>query len=791
MPATSIQPWRPKPAKAITALAIVATALSGAGMTLANDAPSPQRSGLIAAGDIAELLLQFDLNQQGMDDTVLLLKGKGGDLYATAEDLKRWRLRQPEVTPLTHNNEPFYPLKAITGLSYQLDETRLTVTVTAPAQAFLPNTFNETNKPATLVVKPGLGGFLNYDLLAEHATGQTRSSGLFEAGVFNGFGVGVASFVANSGSTGDSDRRLIRLETTWTKDLPDRLTSVRLGDAISRAGAWGRSVRFGGIQYGTNFAVQPGFVALPLQSIGGQAALPSTVDVYVNNVLSSRKEVAPGPFSITNVPVVTGQGDVRVVVRDLLGREQVISVPFYASASLLAKGLHDFSYEAGAERRNFGTDSNDYGRAFAAATHRFGFTEWLTGEVHAEAQLERQTVGLGTVMLAPSVGVFSVAAAASRGRQGNGGLISLGFERQASPVSLGVHTQLASPRFTQLGLEPGMPAPRLLSSVNVGMALPGTGSLGLAYVYLDNRDGHPTQLASASYGTQLGRFGFISLAVSKTLHQPGGLIVGLNWTLPLGERTTTSVNLTQQQGRTDVQAQVQQGLPPGDGFGYSARASQLGTWDVALNAQNRAGTYLLEAAGDRGQAGVRMGVSGGIAVLDGLHPSRRITDSFAVVKVPDFPNVRIYADNQLVAKTNPGGDALIPRLRAYEKNAISLEQLDLPFDAKVGSLSLEAVPYFRSGMVLEFPVTHARDALLTLKLENGSDLPAGATVQIAGQKEAFPVGNDGVVYLTGLAAQNRLHASWLGKSCDITVPFAPGTEPLPDLGIFVCKGVQP
>ncbi len=104
----------------------------------------------------------------------------------------------------------------------------------------------------------------------------------------------------------------------------------------------------------------------------------------------------------------------RVVVRDLLGREQVISVPFYASASLLAKGLHDFSYEAGAERRNFGTDSNDYGRAFAAATHRLGFTDWLTGEVHAESQLERQTVGLGTVMLAPSVGVFSAAAAASR-----------------------------------------------------------------------------------------------------------------------------------------------------------------------------------------------------------------------------------------------------------------------------------------------------------------------------------------------------------------------------------------
>lgn len=182
-------------------------------MTLANDAPAPSRT---AASDAAELLLQFDLNQQGLDDTVLLLKTKGGELYASAEDLKRWRLRQPEATPLAHNNEVFYPLKAITGLSYQLDETLLTVAVTAPAQAFLPNAFDEANKPVALSLKPGFGGFLNYDLLAEHATGQTRSSGLFEAGVFNGLGVGVASFVANSG---DTDHRLIRLETTWTKEI--------------------------------------------------------------------------------------------------------------------------------------------------------------------------------------------------------------------------------------------------------------------------------------------------------------------------------------------------------------------------------------------------------------------------------------------------------------------------------------------------------------------------------------------------------------------------------------------
>jgi outer membrane usher protein len=766
---------------------MLAASVARAGMTFPNDLPGSPAAHQIVAESPEEMLLQLDLNKQDLDETVLLLRGKDGTVYAAASDLKRWRLQTPDVTPLMHNNEAFYPLKAIADLSYQIDEAHLTIAVTAPAGAFLPSAFDEASKPPALAAKPGLGGFFNYDLYAERSSGLTHQSGLFEAGIFNGLGVGVGSFLVNGD---DVSRRFTRLETTWTKDFPERLASLRLGDSINDAGMWGRSVRFGGIQYGTNFGVQPGFVALPLQSIGGQAALPSTVELYVNNVLSGTKEVAPGPFSITNVPVVTGQGNVRLVVRDVLGREQVITQPFYASARLLAQGLHDYSYELGGVRENYGIDSNDYVQPFVAATHRLGLTERFTGEVHAEAQAERQTLGFGAVLLAPSLGTFNAAIAASHSRDGVGGLLLLGFERQASPVSLGVHAQMTSSRFTQLGLESGMPAPRLLANVNMGVAIPRNGSLGLAYVYLDDRDGHPTQLASATYSTELGNLGFVSLSVSKALNQSGSLSVGLFWTKPMGQRTTSSVNVTRQQNRTDVLTQLQRGLPQGDGIGYSIEQGDRRTWDVELNAQNRIGSYMLEGASHEGQTGMRLDISGGVAILDGIHLTRRITDSFAVVKVPDFPNVRVYADNQLVGKTGAGGEALVPRLRAFEKNSISIEQMDLPFDAKVGTLSMDAVPRFRSGMVLEFPVSHAHDAVLTLALDDGSRLPVGATVKVDGQAQDFPVGHDGVVYLTGLSALNRLHAGWRGQHCDVEVPFPAGAEPLPDLGTFVCKGVR-
>ena len=90
-----------------------------------------------------------------------------------------------------------------------------------------------------------------------------------------------------------------------------------------------------------------------------------------------------------------------MVVRDILGREQVITQPFFTSSRLLKQGLQSYSYELGFVRRNFGIDSNNYGRLMAVGTHRLGFTEKFTGEVHGELLGNQQSVGLGGVFLSP------------------------------------------------------------------------------------------------------------------------------------------------------------------------------------------------------------------------------------------------------------------------------------------------------------------------------------------------------------------------------------------------------
>tara|TARA_B100001142_G_C14240689_1_gene619247 strand:- start:378 stop:1055 length:678 start_codon:yes stop_codon:yes gene_type:complete len=215
-----------------------------------------------------------------------------------------------------------------------------------------------------------------------------------------------------------------------------------------------------------------------------------------------------------------------------------------------------------------------------------------------------------------------------------------------------------------------------------------------------------------------------------------------------------------------------------------------------LNLQNQIGTYTLGAAQSNGQESFRASVNGGVAFIGGsAYLSRRITDSFAVVEVPDYSGVGIYADNQLVARTNTNGSALLPRIRPYQKNLVRIEQADLPLDAKIDRIQLNAVPNFRSGLLLKFPIKRSRGALINVVLENGEPLPAGALAEILRKNvegnEVFPAGMGGELYLTGLTSSNRLRVTWLKQSCEFVLTFPESTEPLPYLGTYTCIRVEP
>jgi outer membrane usher protein len=738
-----------------------------------------------------ELWLAVSINRQ--DPVVTLLLRANGRLFARRGDFERWRLRLPQTMPLWHGGEAYYALDALPGIVRELDASSQTLAIQAPAALFSPTSrFSRASLPAPTLSPPG--AFLNYDFVAQRIMGQTHLDGLIELGAFNGAGVGTATALARDL---EGRARLIRLETTWTRDAPGALASLRAGDAVSRSGAWSLPVRFGGVQWATNFAVRPGFVTFPLPAMSGESALPSTVDLFINDALRGRETLPPGPFTLPSLPVITGEGELRVVVRDLLGREQMLSERYYASPRLLRPGLTDFAYQAGFLRSNFGIESNDYGHAFAATAYRTGLSERFTGELSAELLREQQTAGASGTFLWNQLGVFTLSAAGSHSDRGNGALSSVEFERQSRSFSMNLRTQAASADFAQLGMPPELRAPIRISEARAGFPVPGAGTVGLGYVERQHRDRPDVRLANLSYQMKVGPGSLLFSAFR--LESIDGMrrterALAVTFTMPLDARTSASAGAVHQAGRGYGTIQVQRNLPAGEGMGYRLLA-RSGTGELVqggVSVQSAIGTYTAEAANSQSDMAYRLGATGGLAWLDGrAFLMRRLSDSFALVRVGEYAGVQVYADNQPVARTDAQGSALVPRLRAYDRNLLRIEQADLPLDTEIGAIEREAVPYYRSGLVVSFPVRPARGALLRLVLENGKTPPPGAQVRIEDGTESFPVGLNGEVYLTGLAATHRARAEWNGRRCAFEVSAPQNGEPVPHLGTVLCREELP
>jgi outer membrane usher protein len=760
-----------------------------------------------AANTVKELLLQVDINHQGLKDATILLQRGSAELLASSEDLRRWRLRTPDASPEMLRGVAYYPLLAIAGLKYRLDQTTQTLAIDAPPDAFDTSDFSASQVAIPNPTLPTLGGYFNYDLQATNSGGTNQESGLFEIGVFGPYGVLLGNFL---GQTGGDQHKLTRLETTFTHDDPAALTSLRIGDATTAPGAWGRSVRFGGIQYATNFATQPGFITLPLLGATGTAALPSTVDVYVNNVLSAHRDVAPGPFDVNSLPPVTGTGQVRVVVTDLLGRQQSVVQSFYSSTDLLRPGLQNFSYSAGVLRENFGIASNDYGPWFGQASYRRGLTDSLTGELRAEvSQGSQVTLGGAASFLLPGLlGEVNVGAAGSHNDQGNGALTLLGYQFQGSQLSFGFQSQWTTPRFALLGADSASPVPKLLTSAFAGLNLANYGSLTASYV-LENPQQNTaattlvtttvpvaeplTRTEVATLGYSIGIFDRATLSVTYSSALSGDrtrqLSIGI--IVPLDSQTSASGTFNKSSGQNkeqDFTAQVQRSLPLGDGYGYRVLATDRGNLQAEAAIQTEFGTFGVGAARFEGANSYRGGVAGGIGMVGGrAFISRPITDSFALVDVADYAHVQVFQDNQPVGRTRDDGLLLLTRLRSYDTNPIRIDPLDLAFDAQIDNLSLNIVPYYRSGVYAAFEVKRSNGALMKVVRDDGKPLTVGSILRVNGIDQEFSVGFGGAAYLTGLRDTNRVRGQVDGKPCEFDVQFKITADPLPNLGTFVCR----
>ena len=772
-----------------------------------------------------EAVLELTVNGALSGDNFLVLRDVGGGLWLAESDFARLRLHIPHVSPHTTGAGRYFPLAAISGVKVFYDDARAAASITASPAAFESTNVNFAGGQRPPLSRGATGAFLNYEISGQRGqySAADVASLYTELGFFSPAGVlmNTAVDMATQGTY-----TLVRLETTFTHDFPDSLQTLRLGDTISVPGSWAQAVRFGGLQWGSNYGIRPDLVTTPLLAASGAAVVPSTVEVFVNGKAVGVSEVPAGPFVVNQVPALTGSGEVNIVVRNALGQAQIISVPFYSAAVMLQPGLSLYDIDVGALREDFGLSSNNYGPLLGSATWRRGLTSTLTGETHAEAV--RQGPYAAGINVAQALDHWAVVTAdfAFGGQPANAGLVAnpglianpgsvanaslsaspqlpavfapqassgtyeaLGIQHVDRHLSLVLQAQHASLGFRDVGDVGGVPQPTQRFLAQAGWNMGRMGSVQAAFVSQKNSNDAHQQAIGLTYQVSAGR-GSLSVSASRTTGETQDNSLYLFYTLPLGSRrnTSTSVRYDSQQPapKAALVQSLQQSLPLGAGDGYLLAAGTDGSYNAEYTRRTDALTVDVAAARYLDMSAQRAAVNGGLILLGGeLRAIRTVNDSFAMVDVGGIPGMTVYFNNQPVGRTDEHGLALVPTVLSFQVNRVSIDPLQLPLDATASDTQVQFVPPYRSGTLVHLPVKRVRSGIFKLRRTDGSVVPAGAVVRFVG--EEFPVGLEGLTYITNYDHGTTGEAHWTGGHCRFRLPPPPAGEPQPDMGVIACR----
>ena len=767
------------------------------------------------------LYLDVSINGQPTQ-TVVSFYQLGSRLYADLEDLRQLGLETRELQTLPGlksirldrvraGEARLVPLDQVPGLQYRYHPATLAIELLAGPGLVRPNQIGR-RAAETVEAAADTGLVLNYDAFLQgspNGGGATTLSVANEERLFSRLGIFDSNGVARAGG---SQQAYTRLDSNWHSDDPRALTTMQAGDAISSSLNWSRSVRLGGFQFRRNFALRPDLITFPLPTLGGSAAVPSSVDLYINNVRQFSSEVPSGPFVINNPVALTGSGQARLVVRDELGREVSTTLPIYVDNRMVASGLSSYSVEGGFLRRNFGLRSFDYGGTpSASGSYRYGWSDALTLEGHGEAASGLYNGGGGALLRLGQWGVTNAALAGSTGG-GAGAQANLGYQLILPRLSFIIQTTRNYGGYRDLASIGGTPPPRIFDQVNLSVPILRTQSLGLSYIHSHGQpqpaatttpsgvgmpDSGISRIASVTYTAQLVRWCTLFANAYRDLDSSHSQGYWLGLSLDLGHRVVGFASGGRAQGADNYGASLIKTADYNGGWDWGLQDSESGPNYSRLARAGYLGRYgeLSAAAQDnQGQTLLSLDGTGGLVYMDGtIQPSRHIYDSFALVSTDGVPGIPVLNENRVMGNTDGGGHLLIPDLNSYQHNHLEIDSLVLPADASIPVNRLDVVPRSQSGVLAHFAVQRYTAATVILVDAAGQPLPSGTLLKHAESGQDFVVGYDGQAFIENLQPHNHLAAQSTDphRAFDCKAEFdyqvSRDNSSLPTIGPVVCK----
>ncbi|WP_371316677.1 fimbria/pilus outer membrane usher protein [Pseudomonas gingeri] len=756
----------------------------------AGELPPPPTS-LEAIPD-AQLYLELLVNQMDTGK-VIVVDQRAGQLFLPASDLQALGMKLPASVAAE------VALDQLPGLHSEYDSQGQRLLLTVPPE-WLPAQFlgNRQAYPRTQALT-SFGALLNYDLyLNDTDEAGTYLAAWNEVRVFDTWGTVSntgqyrRSFGASAGS--GLNNGYLRYDTTWRYSDDERLMTYEAGDVVSSSLPWSNSVRLGGVQVSRDFSVRPDLVTYPLPQFAGEAAIPSSVDLFINGFKSSSNNVQPGPYTLTNIPFINGAGEAVVVTTDALGRQVSTTVPFYVTSTLLQKGLADFAVTAGNLRRDYALRDFGYGPGVTSGSLRYGLSDSFTLESHAEASSDLTLGGIGGNLRLGNLGVLNSAISQSRydGRQGQ--QISLGYQYSSQRYSLSYQRIERHDQYADLTVidTPTLSLSKRSEQITASLNLDSWGSLGAGYFDIRAADDTRTRLLNLTWNRPLWGNSSFYLSANREIGD-SNWAVQAQVVIPFDLSGSLSMSVERSKtGQSRERVNFSRAVPTQGGVGYNLgyahgqgpdyRQADL-TWRLQ-SVQLQAGVYGSSDAQTRWAD-----ASGSLVWMDKqVFAANRIDDAFVVVSTNGYPNIPVRYENQWVGETDKSGKLLVTGSSGYYRGKYEIDPLNLPANVQSPNVEQRVAVRRGSGYLLEFPLNRIIAASIELVDARNKPLPLGANVLHEQTGAAAVVGWDGLVYLENLAQQNSLKVTLAdGSTCHVQFAMEASAEQVPLIGPLVCR----
>jgi outer membrane usher protein len=740
----------------------------------------------------AQLFLELVVNQM---DTgrVIAVEQRGGRLFVPATALRDTGMKLPE------NISAEVDLDSLQGLHSEYDTVGQRLLLDVPAD-WLPEQFvgNRQAYPRTPALS-SFGALLNYDLyLNDTDDAGTYLAAWNEVRLFDTWGT-----LSNTGQyrrtlSGDAVSALnngyLRYDTTWRYSDDERLLTYEAGDVVSGALPWTSSVRLGGVQLSRDFGVRPDLVTYPLPQFAGEAAVPTSVDLFINGYKSASAELQPGPYTLTNIPFINGAGEAVVVTTDALGRQVSTTVPFYVTSNLLQKGLSDFSVAAGSLRRDYGIRDFGYGPGLGSGSLRYGLSDNFTLETHAEASDSLTLGGLGGNLRLGNFGVLNTALSQSRFDGESGQQMSLGYQYSSQRYSFSYQRLQRRDQYADLSVvdSPYTTLSKRSEQATLSLSLGEWGSLGAGYFDVRAADDSRTRLLNLTWSKPLWRNTSFYLSANREIGD-SNWAVQAQLVIPFDLRGSLAISSERSKtGQTQQRVNYSRAVPTEGGVGFNLGYAQGDapdyrqadvTWRLQ-SVQLQAGVYGNSDAQTRWAD-----ASGSLVWMDRqVFAANRIDDAFVVVTTDGYADIPVRYENQLVGQTDSNGHLLVPWSSAYYRGKYEIDPLNLPANVRSQNVEQRIAVRRGSGYLLEFPLSRVIAASIVLVDAQQQNLPLGSGVLHEQSGAQTVVGWDGLVYLENLQSNNSLRVTLAdGKTCQVQFTMDLKQDQIPLIGPLVCR----